>query len=170
MTKARTSSFRTRRNSSGFTLIELMLVVALMAILFTVAVPNFTSFIRNQQVKAASFELYSVLTYARSEALKLNQNVIVNAKEGIWNNGWDLKAANAPSGSEPILTSGTKTGITIVADVNSVTYRPDGRTNTIDRVEFIVCDSKGSASVLRRLVRVDTSGRPNLSYPGFCDE
>lgn len=159
-----------RRNSSGFTLIELMLVVALMAILFTVAIPNFTSFISNQQVKAASFELVSVLSYARSEAIKLNQNVVLNSKDGNWKNGWDLKATSAPSDSEPIFTSGTKTGIMIAADVTNIVYRPDGRANTTVPIQFILCDPKGSAAVLRRLVRLDTSGRPNLSYLGFCNE
>jgi len=56
-------------NERGFTLVELMITVALLAIVATIAVPNFTQFIRNNQVQAKADELKAFLQYARGQAV-----------------------------------------------------------------------------------------------------
>lgn len=61
----------------GFTLTELMLVVAVAGVLAMLAMPGFTSLSQSQRVKNASFELYAALSVARSEAIKRNSNVTI---------------------------------------------------------------------------------------------
>ncbi len=54
----------------GFTLVELMITLAVSAIIVTVAVPSFASFIRSQRASTQANDLLVSLTFARSEALK----------------------------------------------------------------------------------------------------
>lgn len=68
-----------RKKSSGFTLIELIVVVSVAAIMASIAVPNFSSMIESNRATAATNELVSALILARSEALKRSNNVSVCA-------------------------------------------------------------------------------------------
>lgn len=74
---------------SGFTLIELMVTVALAAILAFVAVPSLNVFKRNAELTTATNALVSAIATARSEALKRNYNALVLAADGSrWESGW----------------------------------------------------------------------------------
>jgi type IV fimbrial biogenesis protein FimT len=54
-----------------------MIVVAIVGILAAIALPSFKGLSESQRVKTASFELYSLLSVARSEAIKRNDNVTI---------------------------------------------------------------------------------------------
>jgi type IV fimbrial biogenesis protein FimT len=58
-----------RACQSGFTLVELMVTIAVLAILAAIALPNFRSMIRRNGVSTQINALYSDLQYARSEAI-----------------------------------------------------------------------------------------------------
>lgn len=64
-------------SNSGFNVTELMLVVVIASILATIAIPSFASLTRSQRVKNATFELYSSLSLARSEAIKRNNDATI---------------------------------------------------------------------------------------------
>jgi len=57
------------RREHGFTLIEAMIVVTLLAILSTIAVPSFRTLLANNRVSSAQSELQALLLYARAEAV-----------------------------------------------------------------------------------------------------
>ncbi|WP_404299870.1 GspH/FimT family pseudopilin [Alicycliphilus denitrificans] len=59
----------------GFTAIELMVVIAIVAVLASLAAPSFTSTIERWRVRQAAEELQSSIYYARSEAIKRGGNV-----------------------------------------------------------------------------------------------
>lgn len=63
------------RKASGFTLIELMVTLAILAILLMLATPSFTEWRRDAQLRAIANNLVNSLSIARSEALKRNQPV-----------------------------------------------------------------------------------------------
>lgn len=62
----------------GFTLIELMLVLVIAALLMLIAVPSFSTFMARQQLAGDVNQLQSVMTFARSEAIKQRQSITVN--------------------------------------------------------------------------------------------
>lgn len=160
------------RHTQGFTLLELMVTVAVAGILAVLAVPNFNAFIDRQQIKTAAHAFLMDLTYARSEALKRNSDVQVAASGGDWANGWSV--TNAAGDTLKVRDAQEMAKIAFPSfDTATVTYRRNGRiTETpsggAERFEFIVCDKAGSDEVPKRIVILDLSGRPNLTLEGNC--
>ncbi|HED35090.1 MAG TPA: prepilin-type N-terminal cleavage/methylation domain-containing protein [Gammaproteobacteria bacterium] len=84
------------KKNSGFTLVELMITVSIVAILLTVGVPSLRTFMQGNQLIASTNELISALHVARSEAIKLNSKVsICSSSNGTscsgsssWKEGW----------------------------------------------------------------------------------
>lgn len=66
----------------GFTLVELMTVIALMAVLSTIAVPNLVGVLPRQRLGGSAREVLSVLHFAKMAAIKENANVVVNFNPG----------------------------------------------------------------------------------------
>jgi type IV fimbrial biogenesis protein FimT len=84
-----------RRN--GFTLIELVITIALLAILIGMALPSFRATIQNNRMTAQANEMVTALQFARSEALKRSAPVTVCASDtsqdpaqcgSDWSAGW----------------------------------------------------------------------------------
>lgn len=82
---------------SGFTLVELLITVAIAAILLSLAAPNFREMLVKRSVQAAAETLASDMRFARSEALKRStQTVICRSTDGAkcstvvgsWSEGW----------------------------------------------------------------------------------
>ena len=65
------------RSMVGFTAIELMVVVSIIAILAALAAPSFTPLIESWRVRQATEQLQSTLHYARSEAIKRGGRVAI---------------------------------------------------------------------------------------------
>ncbi|TVO78498.1 MAG: prepilin-type N-terminal cleavage/methylation domain-containing protein [Sedimenticola selenatireducens] len=63
----------------GFTLIELMLVVILLAIVMAFGIPSFTTFIRNNNLVAGANEFATALSLARTTAIKEGAGAVIQA-------------------------------------------------------------------------------------------
>lgn len=143
----------------GFTAIEMMIVVVIIAILTAIAAPNMGRMIRNQRIKTAAFDLFASLTYARSEAVKRNQSVTVTANNAAdWTRGWTIRDANNAILKEETNRNLNADELTFTGPA-SVTFARTGRLSDAVAPQFVL----SSPSVLvdkHRCIRVDLSGRP----------
>jgi type IV fimbrial biogenesis protein FimT len=66
------------RKNSGFTITELMITIAIIAILASVAIPNFIAWLPNYRLKSGAEEIQSALQLTRTTAIKENATARVS--------------------------------------------------------------------------------------------
>jgi len=66
-----------RFKQTGFTLVEMLVVVVIVGIVASIAIPSFSATIKNRAISATTNEIISTLQTARSEAIKRSQSVRV---------------------------------------------------------------------------------------------
>jgi len=64
-------------NDKGFTLLELMVVITVLAILLSIAIPSFQSFLANSRLNSAAEKAYRIFNTARQEAISSGLNAMV---------------------------------------------------------------------------------------------
>jgi type IV fimbrial biogenesis protein FimT len=107
----------TRHRSGGFTLIELMVTLAVAAILLGIAVPSFQGMMEKNRVAAQSNELLGGLQTARSEAIRKNATHRFCSAS----TGWIVRTPSSATAIREGTLQGSTTVGTFCAD-----YRADG--------------------------------------------
>lgn len=169
---------------SGFTLLELMITVAIAAILAAIAIPSFRTFILNSRRAEISNDLLVTLQHARSEAIRRGQTVSVCASAdgsscvgtSSWQIGWiafvnrdrDMppqRDSGLPE--EEILQIGPKIDAAVTVTTSTFeaqsqdrfNLRPFSSVNTNGSIA--ICDERGSAAA--RGIIVSQSGTIRVS-------
>jgi type IV fimbrial biogenesis protein FimT len=155
--------------SRGFTLLELMVTLAIAVILASIAAPSFQNILASQRVQAATFDLLANLTLARSEAIKQNRSVTLAANNNgdAWEDGWQIFPADQATEvvKEVVKAQDAYSGIVIKAALDNVTYNRSGR--VVNPVQFEIADPRLEDSTQARCVSVTVTGMP-VSRKGSC--
>lgn len=153
------------RTQTGFTLIEAMMVVAVLAVLSAAALPELRSFMASQMVKTPASDLYASLVLARSEAIKRNAAIDIVPAATDWAKGWEVR-----SGGTALRTqNGYPTRVSISSSVaGTVTYGGNGRLSTSATNFRVLVPSDPKARM--RCVSVDVTGRPSVRVDKNMDQ
>src|SRR5918995_6003078 len=151
------------KTSGGFTLIEMMIAITLMAILMAIAVPSFKDASLGSEVRSIANDLVAHAALARSEAIKRNAIVTLcvsadglTCGAGGWEQGWIVKPAIA--GAPPILVEpAAAAGFRITGSTDTINFRSIGAGTTAATLK--VCRATPTVGHQERLVTIDAVGR-----------
>lgn len=133
----------------GFTLIELMVTLALVVILMAVATPSFTAFQRNSELSSLANNMIASINAARAEAMKRGRRAMVVPTDFTnWNSGW-VVFVDIDNDAAYISTS----DVTIATAVPTPSY--------------LAVTGNGSAAPGTPYIMFDSSGFPRLMAGGF---
>jgi type IV fimbrial biogenesis protein FimT len=142
-----------KAKQTGFTLIELMFTIVVLAVLLGVGVPNFRDFIRNSRLSTAANDLLADVNLARSESVKRRVPV-------------SLCKSTDGATCETSNTTAFKRWIVFVDDANSLAASANDGNGAVDSGEVVLKDTAISAAIStaagdgRRIVYLP-SGFPN---------
>ena len=157
---------RSPHKSTGVTLLELLVVITIVGVLASFALPSFRQFLVTQEVRSTSFDLLAALTIARSEAIKRNGLVQVVATDATdWGKGWTVSVVTggtvirSQSASKRAAISVTPSG------TGTVTFSRTGRPTAAVTLQI---GAKGDTTdVTPRCLSMSITGQPS-SKSGVC--
>jgi len=150
------------RKQRGFTLIELMVILAIVAIIAGFGVPQIIGLIQNNRVVSQVNNLSAQLQYARSEAVRRASaiNVIANDTGTTnWKGGWTVYI---DSDNDNTVDKGEELRIVAALDIPNVTI-----TGPSTNIVFSADGSSGTAQILTLAdTKTSTSYTVNISTTG----
>lgn len=155
--------------SKGFTLIELMVTIAVLAIVVTVAAPSFSGLLADNRASALANELQGALQLARSEAIKRRETVTVcrsNADQDEcadgtnWAGGWLVALADG----EVIKVWDPAAGAVIVGPTAGISFRGNGLSSSAEQWSVSPANCTGQQ---QRTLSVGATGSTS-STKGTC--
>lgn len=135
------------RANRGFTLVELMIVLALIAVIASFAIPQFGRMIDNNRVVSTTNSIVGLLSFSRSEAIRRGARVTATAQN-------DSMAATLAADGSLVRQIEPASGSIDVTD-GAVTFRANGLTTAGANVTFSICTESPSG----RLITVTPGGR-----------
>lgn len=165
----------------GFTLLELIVTLAIAAVVIGVAAPSFSTMIQDNRLSSQSLDFVAALNLARSEAIKRRTQVTLCksangqgcTNAGNWGQGWivfveSVAVNNARDVNEPILRvhdslagNNRLTGNGNFTD--TIAYQPSGDTVGLGNGTLTLCDARNDDAKSPAIV-INSTGRPRLTH------
>lgn len=153
----------------GFTVVELMVVVAVMAILAAIAAPSMTALINANRLSGQAGELTTTMQLARSEAIRRNARVTVCpssdgtscASSTSWARWIVLGAANATDGAEVIRDNLPAASVQVSGPATGIVFRPSGLIDA--QATVTACMPTTQPAENRQVVTVMISGSTSIA-------
>ncbi|MEM9101477.1 MAG: GspH/FimT family pseudopilin [Pseudomonadota bacterium] len=151
------------KNTQGFTLIELFLTIAILAVIAAIGVPSFQETVRSNRITSSSNDIVHSLNYARMEAIRRGASITLKTTSGTndWSNGYSVE-----SPSEVLKKVNIDHATLQIATVNlsEITFKADGFLSANGEV-FTVCSASGDKG---RQITLLKSGRIALDEDHPC--
>ena len=168
----------------GISIVELVVSLAIVAILATTGVPAFSSFIQSNRLNESSFDMLATINLARTEAVKRRTRVLLcrsadptlptpscGGSANTWTTGWLVFASGDSNstyeaGTDTLLGIGLvdSSNVTVITNGtsnNNLEYNSDGTTNEGGgTARFALCDKRGGAQ--GRQINIPAHGRPKF--------
>jgi type IV fimbrial biogenesis protein FimT len=153
-----------KRAQPGFTLLELMVVLAIAGLLLAIGIPSMGDFIRNSRITAAANDVMAALHFTRSEAIKRRQPVTLctsasavtdvnpTCAASAFLTGWiafvDTNQSGQRDAGEEVLLQREPINTLITArssvDPLQVTYLQNGFALNPNAARIVLCDERGN--------------------------
>lgn len=144
------------RPHAGFTIYELMLVMAVAAVILGVAVPSFSEFMRNNRMSGAANDFMTTVHLARSQAVKLHQPTVVCF-------------TTTPDAAAPACNGdGTQGWIAFVDDLDPAVTAATDNNGQVDGAELVLQRHRPLAPLTVRLSPADTDAYIGFGANGFA--
>ena len=155
-----------RMTNSGFTLIELMVTIAVLAIIVSIAAPSISNQLANQRVKSTAATLTNALKEAKVESILRRQNV-----EVVYNPATSKKIILKANGNEisnyNLSAKSTVTQTITPSTVTSIIFQPNKKIASNATVVYTICDS-GSNSETPKQISLTNIANVNTMNAGSC--
>lgn len=172
------------RTQYAFSLIELMIAVAIMGVLVTMVLPDIQYAINNNRITTRANELISAFHSARSTAVTYRKDVRIDPRNGDWSEGWEIwrddNKNNAKDDDEiikvfeysprvSVLPGQPSKNILITASVPSITYNTKGEVDRNSQgIIFTVCmENRQSYQPTGRRIRIGNTGQVSMIDKNF---
>lgn len=175
------------RGCTGVTLVESMIVVVLLALCATVAVPTFVTWRVRDQVDARARALLGTLAYARGEAIRRHARITVCRIDAArkclasgvacpsgwldWSCGWAVMAVGSDGASRPLRVQPAIHDIGVSSSLTSFAFTPPAGQTIGTLRSFEIAPRVTTAAMAgdrwRRCIRIAAGGRARISN-GAC--
>jgi type IV fimbrial biogenesis protein FimT len=165
------------RRQRGFTTVELLVALVIIAILASIATPTIRSVFVNTRIRSASQSMQNGLAMARTEAIRLNTQVEFVMRPTGWvvrrvSDGTVLQQASgkeAPTGLTLTTTPAATDRVTFNSFGQSPTVNPSNGSERIDEVDIEAVTPPTSGSYRPLRIEITTSGLARLCDPAVAD-
>lgn len=129
-----------RRGPRGFTIIELMVALAVAGILLAMAAPSFRTVTANNALSSTATDLVTALHTARAQAVNLRGDVTLSARGEGWSEGWVIAYPSFPTEQEQTFTPAGGVAVSERGGLTELTFQASGMID--NEAEFLVCDGR----------------------------